>query len=152
MKPPGASRQRPVMQDTDYIIVGAGSAGCALASRLTENGRHRVTVLEAGGSDRCFFVQMPLGYGKTFYDKTCNWMYEAEPDPGLIEIAGSLDPATLDLPAVTELLAFAGLDSADGPALPAESAGIQALLEALPTDLRNRLLAGFFSDIFTANR
>ena len=76
----------------------------------------------------------------------------AEPDPGLIEIAGSLDPATLDLPAVTELLAFAGLDSADGPALPAESAGIQALLEALPTDLRNRLLAGFFSDIFTANR
>ena len=76
----------------------------------------------------------------------------AEPDPGLIEIAGTLDPTALDLPAVTELLAFAGLDSADGPALPAESANIQALLEALPPALRNRLLAGFFSDIFTANR
>ena len=71
------------MQDTDYIIVGAGSAGCALASRLTENGRHRVTVLEAGGSDRCFFVQMPLGYGKLFYNPAVNWMYSAEPDPGL---------------------------------------------------------------------
>lgn len=71
------------MQDTDYIIVGAGSAGCALASRLTENGRHRVTVLEAGGSDRRFFVQMPLGYGKLFYNPAVNWMYSAEPDPGL---------------------------------------------------------------------
>jgi choline dehydrogenase len=67
----------------DYIIVGAGSAGCVLAERLTANGRHKVLVLEAGGSDRRFFVHMPLGYGKTFYDKSCNWMYEAEPDPGL---------------------------------------------------------------------
>ena len=69
--------------DIDYIIVGAGSAGCVLADRLTANGKHRVLLLEAGGSDRRFFVQMPLGYGKTFYDKTCNWMYQAEPDPGL---------------------------------------------------------------------
>ena len=67
----------------DYIIAGAGSAGCVLANRLTANGKHRVLLLEAGGSDRRFFVQMPLGYGKTFYDKTCNWMYQAEPDPGL---------------------------------------------------------------------
>ena len=69
--------------DIDYIIVGAGSAGCVLADRLTANGKHRVLLLEAGGSDRRFFVQMPLGYGKTIYDKTCNWMYQAEPDPGL---------------------------------------------------------------------
>ena len=67
----------------DYIIVGAGSAGCVLAERLSANGRNRVLLLEAGGSDMRFFVQMPLGYGKTFYDKSVNWMYQAEPDPGL---------------------------------------------------------------------
>ena len=67
----------------DFIIVGAGSAGCVLAERLTANGRHKVLVLEAGGSDRRFFVQMPLGYGKTFYDPRVNWMYSCEADPGL---------------------------------------------------------------------
>jgi choline dehydrogenase len=67
----------------DFIIVGAGSAGCVLAGRLTASGRHSVLVLEAGGSDMRFWVQMPLGYGKTFYDPAVNWMYEAEPDPGL---------------------------------------------------------------------
>ncbi len=66
----------------DYVIIGAGSAGCVLANRLTASGRHSVLLLEAGGSDRRFFVQMPLGYGKTFYDKSVNWMYRAEPDPG----------------------------------------------------------------------
>jgi choline dehydrogenase len=67
----------------DFIIVGAGSAGCVLAERLSANGRHSVLVLEAGGSDRRFFIQMPLGYGKTFYDPSVNWMYAAEADPGL---------------------------------------------------------------------
>ena len=67
----------------DFIIIGAGSAGCVLAERLTANGRHKVLVLEAGGSDRRFFIHMPLGYGKTFYDPAVNWMYQAEPDPGL---------------------------------------------------------------------
>lgn len=67
----------------DYIIVGAGSAGCVLADRLSENGRHNILLLEAGGSDRRFYVQMPLGYGKTFYDPEVNWLYAAEPDPGL---------------------------------------------------------------------
>lgn len=71
------------MDESDYIIVGAGSAGCVLANRLSENGRHRVTLLEAGGDDRRFFVQMPLGYGKLFYDPAVNWLYAAEPDPGL---------------------------------------------------------------------
>ena len=76
-------RQGIVAEHFDYIIVGAGSAGCVLAERLTADGRKRVLLLEAGGDDRRFFVQMPLGYGKTFYDKTVNWMYQAEPDPGL---------------------------------------------------------------------
>lgn len=71
------------MTEYDYIIVGAGSAGCVLANRLTESGRHRVLILEAGGSDDRFFVNMPIGYGKTFYDPRVNWMYRTEPDPGL---------------------------------------------------------------------
>ncbi len=70
-------------ENFDYIIVGAGSAGCVLADRLTASGANRVLLLEAGGGDRRFFVQMPLGYGKTFYDSKVNWMYQAEPDPGL---------------------------------------------------------------------
>ncbi len=67
----------------DYIIVGAGSAGCVLANRLTANGRNRVLLLEAGGSDRRFFISMPLGYGKLFYDPKVNWLYKTEPDAGL---------------------------------------------------------------------
>ena len=71
------------MDETDYIIVGAGSAGSVLAERLSASGRHRVTVIEAGGSDRRFFVNLPLGYGKLLYDPAVNWMYRTEPDPGL---------------------------------------------------------------------
>ncbi|MGO4452408.1 GMC family oxidoreductase [Phyllobacterium sp. TAF24] len=71
------------MRAFDFIIVGSGSAGSVVAERLSASGRHSVLVLEAGGSDRRFFVQMPLGYGKTFYDKSVNWMYRAESDPGL---------------------------------------------------------------------
>ncbi len=67
----------------DFVVVGAGSAGCVLADRLSNDGRHTVAVIEAGGSDRRFYVQMPLGYGKTFYDRAINWNYAAEPDPGL---------------------------------------------------------------------
>ncbi|EEW26102.1 GMC family oxidoreductase [Rhodobacter ferrooxidans] len=71
------------MDETDFIIVGAGSAGCVLANRLTESGKFRVTLLEAGGSDRRFFVALPLGYGKLFYNPAVNWLYKTEPDPGL---------------------------------------------------------------------
>jgi choline dehydrogenase len=67
----------------DYVVVGAGSAGSVLAEGLSRGGKYSVAVIEAGGSDRRFFVQMPLGYGKTFFDKTINWNYHAEPDPGL---------------------------------------------------------------------
>ena len=66
----------------DYVIIGAGSAGCVLANRLSANGKHRVLVLEAGGSDRRFWIQTPIGYGKTFYDPAVNWMYMTEADPG----------------------------------------------------------------------
>jgi choline dehydrogenase len=71
------------VDETDYIIVGAGSAGCVLADRLSANGRHKVTVLEAGGTDRRFYVHLPLGYGKLFYEPAVNWLYRTEPDPGL---------------------------------------------------------------------
>ncbi len=69
--------------EADFIIVGAGSAGCALADALSAAGRYKVLVLEAGGSDRRFWVQVPLGYGKLFYDKAVNWAYFTAPDPGL---------------------------------------------------------------------
>ena len=67
------------MTEYDYIIVGAGSAGCVLANRLTESGRHQVLLLEAGRSDLQFWIQVPIGYGKTFYDPNVNWMYQTEP-------------------------------------------------------------------------
>lgn len=71
------------MQTYDFVIVGSGSAGSVVAERLSASGRFSVLVLEAGGTDRRFYVQMPLGYGKTFYDPSVNWNYRAEPDPGL---------------------------------------------------------------------
>jgi choline dehydrogenase len=71
------------MTEFDFIIVGAGSAGCVLASRLSESGRHTVLLLEAGGSDRSPWIQVPIGYGRTFTHPRYNWKYTAEPDPGL---------------------------------------------------------------------
>ena len=70
-------------QEYDYIVVGSGSAGCVLADRLSADGRSTVLVLEAGGHDRRLWVNMPIGYGKTFYDERVNWKFEAQPDPGL---------------------------------------------------------------------
>ncbi len=73
----------PTSLQFDFIIIGAGSAGCVLANRLSDNGRYRILVLEAGGSDHRFWIQAPIGYGKLFYDPTVNWMYTTEADPGL---------------------------------------------------------------------
>ena len=67
----------------DYLVIGAGSAGCVVASRLSESGRDNVLLLEAGGSDRRFWIQVPIGYGRTFADPAVNWMYQTEPDQGL---------------------------------------------------------------------
>lgn len=66
-------------EEYDYIIVGAGTAGCVLANRLTEDGKYTVLLLEAGGSDLSIWIQMPIGYGRTFFDKRINWMYDTKP-------------------------------------------------------------------------
>jgi choline dehydrogenase-like flavoprotein len=66
----------------DYVIVGAGSAGCVLANRLTASGRHRVLLLEAGPSDTHPWLHIPLGFGKLFSNRRFNWCYETEPQPG----------------------------------------------------------------------
>jgi choline dehydrogenase len=67
----------------DTIIVGAGSAGCVLANRLTEDPQRRVLLLEAGPSDTHFWIHVPLGYGKLFTKSEVNWGYESEPEPAL---------------------------------------------------------------------
>ncbi len=67
----------------DYVIVGAGTAGCVLADRLSADGTATVLLLEAGGSDRTLWIQLPIGYGRTFFDRRVNWMYDTEAVPGL---------------------------------------------------------------------
>ena len=67
----------------DYVIVGAGSAGCVLANRLSADGKHSVLLLEAGPKDTNPWIHIPLGYGRLFKEKSVNWMYQTEPEPGL---------------------------------------------------------------------
>jgi choline dehydrogenase len=66
----------------DYIVVGAGSAGCVLANRLTASGRCRVLLLEAGPNNRHPWLHIPLGFGRLFNNRRFNWCYETEPQPG----------------------------------------------------------------------
>jgi choline dehydrogenase len=78
--------------EADYIVVGAGSAGCVLAARLSEDGHHKVLLLEAGGDDRPtrnpsqflsnLMIHIPVGYASTLKDPKVNWLYQTEPDPG----------------------------------------------------------------------
>jgi choline dehydrogenase len=73
----------PHSESFDYIVVGAGSAGCVLANRLSADGHHRVLLLEAGGKDRNIWIHIPLGYGKLFSNAKVNWLYASEPEPEL---------------------------------------------------------------------
>jgi choline dehydrogenase len=67
----------------DYIVTGAGSAGAVVASRLSESGRYRVLLLEAGGPDSNPWIHIPLGFAKTFVDPRVNWKFESAPQPQL---------------------------------------------------------------------
>ena len=67
----------------DYVVVGGGTAGCIVASRLALAGDASVLLLEAGGSDLKPMVQIPIGYARLLFDKDVNWLYETEPDAGL---------------------------------------------------------------------
>ncbi len=73
----------PPIETADYIIVGAGSAGCVLADRLSADGKHKVVLLEFGGSDRSIFIQMPAALAYPMNTKRWNWGYESEPEPHL---------------------------------------------------------------------
>ncbi|MEH6772804.1 MAG: GMC family oxidoreductase N-terminal domain-containing protein, partial [Cereibacter changlensis] len=67
----------------DYIVVGAGSAGCVVANRLSADPSVTVTLIEAGGRDSSPWIHVPVGYFKTMHDPAFDWCYETQPDPGL---------------------------------------------------------------------
>jgi choline dehydrogenase len=74
---------QPAAEIYDFIVTGAGSAGCVVASRLSESGRYRVLLLEAGPPDRNPWIHIPLGYARTYVDPIVNWRFETEPQPQL---------------------------------------------------------------------
>ncbi len=69
--------------EADFIIIGAGSAGCVLANRLSADSGARVVLLEAGGKDTSPWIHIPVGYFKTMHNPSVDWCYRTEPDPGL---------------------------------------------------------------------
>src|SRR3954466_11424064 len=74
---------QPDIPTFDYVIVGAGSAGCVLANRLSASGRHSVLLLEAGPADRNPWIHIPIGYGKTMFPPVYNWAFYSEPARGM---------------------------------------------------------------------
>ena len=70
------------MDTFDYIVVGAGSAGCVVANRLSADPNNRVLLLEAGGKDSNPWIHIPIGYAKTVYNPKTSWIYETEPCEG----------------------------------------------------------------------
>lgn len=71
------------MSEFDYIVVGAGSAGCAVAARLAADKDVSVLLLEAGPKDRNIWIYIPVGYGKTMFDPSVNWQFNSQPEPHL---------------------------------------------------------------------
>lgn len=69
--------------EADFIVIGAGSAGCVLANRLSANPNNKVILLEAGGRDWNPWIHIPVGYFKTIHNPSVDWCYRTEPDPGL---------------------------------------------------------------------
>ena len=67
----------------DYIVIGAGSAGCVLAARLSEDPAVSVLLIEAGPRDTSPWIHLPIGYGKTMWSKTLNWRFHTDPDPNM---------------------------------------------------------------------
>ena len=72
----------PAGETWDYVVVGAGAAGCVLADRLSASGRHRVLLLEAGGGDRRLWVRIPAGFSRTLLDPSLGWNYLNQPGAG----------------------------------------------------------------------
>src|SRR5579863_6770349 len=69
------------IEQVDFIVVGAGSAGCVLANRLSADARNTVALIEAGPPDRNFWIHLPIGYGRTMWDSRINWKFYTEPEP-----------------------------------------------------------------------
>ncbi len=67
----------------DFVVVGAGSAGCAVANRLSADGKHSVALLEAGGKDSNPWIHVPVGYFKTMGNPKTDWMYNTQSDAGI---------------------------------------------------------------------
>ena len=69
-----------MIENFDYIIIGAGSSGCVLANRLTKNPNISVLLLEAGGKDNYPWIHIPVGYYKTMHNPKTDWCFKTEPD------------------------------------------------------------------------
>ena len=78
-----ASTGQPEQENYDYIVVGAGSAGCVLANRLSANPQNRVLLLEAGGADSNPWIHVPVGYFKTMHNAGTDWCFMTESDKGI---------------------------------------------------------------------